>query len=181
MVLRCQYLPWALPHFKHEKSLSAALEMNNVNNTPIHIDTALCYRTHPHICQLLGNALATGRKKRSNVFLTTKIFHPNFGDDFMTDQLGHCMQLDSNYEMTYDDVYQFVYRQFQQSLYEVGVGYFDLVLLHWPGRTHPNADEARNSEHRLAAWNVLEDFYSRDGLQRSECLILVKSICSNFK
>jgi len=109
----------------------------------------------------LGNALATGRKKRSDVFLTTKIFHPNFGDDFMCDHLGHCMPLDSNYEMTYDDVYQFVYRQFQQSLYEVGVGYFDLVLLHWPGRTHPNADEARNSEHRLAAWNVLEDCYSK--------------------
>ena len=140
------------------QSLNSALEMNNADETPIHIDTALYYRTHPHIRLVLGNALATGRKKRSDVFLTTKIFHPNFGDSFGTEDLGHCMPSFYN-EMTYDDVYRFVYRQFQQSLHEVGVGYFDLILLHWPG--HPDTDEARNSEQRLAAWNVLEDCYSK--------------------
>ena len=149
------------------QSLYAALEMNNDDAdvddvaVPIHIDTALYYRTHPHVRQVLGNALATGRKKRSDVFLTTKIFHPNFGDAWSTEDLGHCMPLDPKCEMTYDDVYSFVYRQFQQSLHECGIGYFDLVLLHWPGRNHPNTDPARNAEHRLAAWNVLEHCYSK--------------------
>mmetsp|Transcript_2386 Transcript_2386/g.5166 ORF Transcript_2386/g.5166 Transcript_2386/m.5166 type:complete len:380 (-) Transcript_2386:33-1172(-) len=146
------------------RSVHAALEMDissTTNQQVVHIDTALYYRTHPHVRHVLGNALATGKKKRSDVFLTTKVFHPNFGDAFGTEDLGHCMPLDPNCEMTYDDVYEFVYRQFQQSLHECGIGFFDLVLLHWPGRNHPNTDAARNAQHRLAAWNVLEHCYSK--------------------
>ncbi|VEU41393.1 unnamed protein product [Pseudo-nitzschia multistriata] len=147
------------------RSLHAALEADpggaESQATPVHIDTAMYYRTHPHVRQVLGNALATGRKQRSDVFLTSKVFHPNFGDAFGSEDLGHCMPLDPKCEMTYDDVYKFVYRQFQQSLNECGVGYFDLVLLHWPGRNHPETDASRNAQHRLAAWNVLEHCYSK--------------------
>ena len=149
------------------RSVHAALELSDKTDSdtgspvPVHIDTALYYRTHTHIRQVLGNAFATGSKKRSDVFLTTKVFHPNFGDSFGTEDLGHCMPLDPECEMTYDDVYRFVYRQFQRSLHECGVGYFDLVLLHWPGRKHPNTDAKKNAEHRLAAWNVLEDCYAK--------------------
>ena len=121
----------------------------------VHIDTALYYRTHPHIRHVLGTAFATGQKKRSDIFLTTKICHPNFDDQFGTEDLHHCLPLDSTYSCelnTYDEMYSFAYRQFQQSLHECGIGYFDLVLLHWP---------ARNAQHRLAMWNVLEDCYQK--------------------
>ena len=128
-------------------------------STPVHIDTALVYRTHPHIRQALGNALATGKIQRSEVFLTTKVFHPCYS--FGPEDLGHSMPSDPECEMTYEDVYSFVYRQFQQSLYECGVGYFDMVLLHWPGRNHPKTDATKNAQHRLAAWHVLEDCYAK--------------------
>jgi diketogulonate reductase-like aldo/keto reductase len=168
------------------RSVHAALEMNvhkhygngdddgdasasapqPLSSIPVHIDTALVYRTHPHIRQVMGNALATGRKKRSDVFLTTKIFHPCYS--FGPEDLGHCMPSDPECEaMSYDDVYKFVYRQFQQSLHECGVGYFDLVLLHWPGRQreHLKTKSATvlnvNGQHRLAAWHLLEDCYAK--------------------
>lgn len=153
------------------RSLHVALEMNVNRNTddciggnaaqsiPVHIDTALVYRTHHHIRQVMGNALAAGRKKRSDLFLTTKVFHPCYS--FGPEDLGHSMPSDPECKMTYYDVYKFVYHQFQQSLHECGVGYFDLVLLHWPGRKHPKTDAVRNAEHRLAAWNVLEDCYHK--------------------
>ena len=123
------------------RSLHVAMEMNDSKNinerinsddepsVPVHIDTALVYRTHPHVRQVMGAALATGQKKRSDVFLTTKVFHPHYS--FGAEDLGQCMPSDPEYELTYDDVYKFVDRQFQQSLQECGVGYFDLVLLHW--------------------------------------------------
>ena len=153
------------------RSIHTALEMKITKYTddyidnheapsiPVHIDTALVYRTHPHIRQMMGNALATGRKERSDIFLTTKVFHPNYS--FGPEDLGHCMPSDPECEMTYDDVYKFVDRQFQQSLTECGVGYFDLVLLHWPGRKHPKTNADINAQHRLAAWHVLEDCYAK--------------------
>lgn len=148
------------------RSAHALLEMkaetvtgDNDRGTPVHIDTALVYRTHPHIRQAMGNALATGKIERSDVFLTTKVFHPCYS--FGPEDLGQSMPADPECEMTYDDVYRFVYKQFQQSLHECGVGYFDLVLLHWPGRKHPKTNATRNAQHRLAAWHVLEDCYAK--------------------
>jgi diketogulonate reductase-like aldo/keto reductase len=134
---------------------------------PVHIDTALVYRTHPHIRQCVAYNLATGRLTRSDVFLTTKIFHPCYS--FGPEDLGHTMPPDPECEsMSYDDVYQLVYKQFQQSLHECGVGYFDLVLLHWPGiqrdtdsPTNDSMSIGTNARHRLAAWHALEDCYAK--------------------
>ena len=151
------------------RSVHALLEMkdkktaddndDDSDKVPVHIDTALFYRSHPQIRQVMGNAFATGEKQRSGVFLTTKVFHPY--NPFGGEDLGTCMPSDPECEMTYEDVYRFVYRQFQQSLHECGVGYFDLVLLHWPGRSHPKTNATINAQHRLAAWHVLEDCYAK--------------------
>ncbi len=138
------------------RSVHALLEMK-ASAQQVHIDTALYYQTQPHIRTVLGHALGTGQIHRSDVFLTTKIFHMH--DPF--GQCGFCMPEDPNYEMTYEDVHKFVWQQFKQSLHECGVGYFDLVILHWPGRNHPNTTNAINAQHRLAAWNVLEEAYAK--------------------
>jgi len=155
-----QHLPSTLLSDPQQPASSSSSSM------PVHIDTALVYRTHPHIRQVMCNALATGRKKRSDVFLTTKIFHPCYS--FGPEDLGHCMPPDPECEnMTYNDVYKLVYKQFQQSLHECGVGYFDLVLLHWPGIQRESDDEKDkmyigvNARHRLAAWHALEDCYAK--------------------
>ena len=141
-------------------SVQALLDMKLQNKSkPIHIDTALFYGTHPHIRQVLGNAFMNGTLKRSDFFLTTKVFHMN--DGFGLEEMGLCMPSDPDCEMTYKKVYKFVTKQFQQALHECGVGYFDLVLLHWPGRQHPKTSQEKNAQHRLAAWHVLEEAYAR--------------------
>lgn len=154
------FLPEQICRSAHEllEMKAEAIKSSSDRGKPVHIDTALVYRTHPHIRQALFNALATGKIERSDVFLTTKVFHPSYS--FGPEDLGQSMPFDAE-TMAYDDVYKFVYKQFQQSLHECGVGYFDLVLLHWPGRNHPKADAIGNSERRLAAWNVLEDCYAK--------------------
>lgn len=143
------------------QSVQALLDMKLENNKtkPIHIDTALYYGTHPHIRQVLGNAFLNKGLKRSDFFLTTKVFH--MYDGFGLEKEGLSMPPDPDCEMTYTDVHKFVTKQFQQALHECGIGYFDLVLLHWPGRKHPKTSQQRNAQHRLAAWHVLEEAYCR--------------------
>ncbi|KAL3929221.1 MAG: hypothetical protein SGARI_004814 [Bacillariaceae sp.] len=123
-----------------------------------HIDTALIYRSHTSVRHVLLQKLASGELERSDVFVTSKVFHPNTGGQFGTEEL-HCMPIDQG-EMTHDQVYNKVYEQFQQTLIELGVGYVDLMLLHWPGRIR-DKDENGNRMRRKAAWKALQDCYHK--------------------
>ncbi|KAL3910936.1 MAG: hypothetical protein SGARI_001889 [Bacillariaceae sp.] len=92
-----------------------------------HIDTALMYRTQPKIAGILEQWFADGRLRREDVFLTTKVYHPP-APSFATDDSN--MDMDN---MSVDQVADTVRTHFQRCITELGVGYVDLMLLHWPG------------------------------------------------
>ena len=138
-----------------------------------HIDTALLYRTQPHIARVLGQWFSDGRLSRQDVFLTSKVYHPP-APSFATDDSAIHMD-----DMSVDQVADAVRSHFQRCLAELGVGYVDLMLLHWPGSgggLSPNEDRREVDNEgkttaavvdidpvkrakRIAAWKVLEEFY----------------------
>uniref|UniRef100_A0A7S4K2J8 NADP-dependent oxidoreductase domain-containing protein n=1 Tax=Odontella aurita TaxID=265563 RepID=A0A7S4K2J8_9STRA len=118
-----------------------------------HIDTAVMYRSHKQISHVLGNFFASGRLRREDVFLTSKIMHPP-NDGFGTD--------DSNIpidDLTPEEVGRTVSSHFERTLSELGVGYVDLMLLHWPAAWYSR--DSSNPARRLAAWRELERYYEK--------------------
>jgi diketogulonate reductase-like aldo/keto reductase len=137
-------------------------------------DTALIYRSHDAIGAVLGDWWRTGRLRRRDVWLTTKIFHPDarsasFG-------ISHMPLLSS---MTPLQVQELTRQQFETSLLQLGIGYIDLLLLHWPSQLASNRTATAEEEdgldtdsdsnetisihrqRRLAAWRVLEQVYQQ--------------------
>jgi diketogulonate reductase-like aldo/keto reductase len=118
------------------------------------IDTALIYRTHSQIRHVLGDWLASGKVKREDLFVATKVFHPMIPfaltSSAMPENLDH---------LTPEEVTRIVTLHVERSLDELGLGYLDLVLLHWPAG-HDSTDPG-NSDRRVAAWKVLEGFYEK--------------------
>jgi diketogulonate reductase-like aldo/keto reductase len=112
-------------------------------------DTALMYGTQPHLGQVLGAWWAAGRlTARSNIFITTKVFHkpaPKFGL-----KRNHLADM---HHMTPEQVALQTEDHVELCLKELQMGYIDLMLLHWPsGEGH---DETMARQRRLAAWKVL--------------------------
>lgn len=116
-------------------------------------DSALIYRSHRAIGQVLGDWFFEGDLKREDIFLTTKVFHGKV-DIATANSVMPSME-----DLTPEEVSDIVREQFERSLHEVGVGYFDLVLLHWPAEM--NSKHAGNPARRLAAWKILEEYYER--------------------
>lgn len=90
-----------------------------------HIDTALIYRSHRQIAQVLGSWFASGTLCRSDIFLKSKIYHPCT----TVATRGTTLDLEG---MTSQELVRATAAQFEQSLEELGVGYVDCMLLHWP-------------------------------------------------
>ena len=122
-------------------------------------DTALMYGTQPHLGQVLGQWWANGQLEcRDDVFITTKVFHapaPGFGL-----VANHQVDLET---MTPKDVTVQTAKHIEQSLKELGVGYIDLLLMHWPSVAGQSEEISR--QRRLAAWKVFEQFYQRGWLR----------------
>lgn len=131
------------------RSLTLALEAGMRG-----IDAALIYRTHHAIRQVLGTWFASGRLERKDVFIETKVFHGPVDAKIPTAET-HLPDMDS---LTPEQVTERVTLQFEQSLMELGVGYVDLMLLHWPATM--GSKDPKNRERRIAAWKVLEEFYN---------------------
>ena len=129
-----------------------------------HIDTALIYRSQRYVSQILGSWFAAGKLCRADVFLTSKIYHPP--TPFAT--MGTTIDLE---QLTPEDVAKTTRIQFERSLEELGVGYIDCMLLHWPsagggvGADSSSDKPVRlnplNNARRHAAWEVLESYYER--------------------
>jgi diketogulonate reductase-like aldo/keto reductase len=117
------------------------------------IDTAFVYRSHRAIGQVLGYWFMQQKLHRSDIFLTTKVFHgsPSIAT---TDS---CMQ--NMDKMTPEEAAQLTSKHIEESMNQVGVGYFDLILLHWPGEFH--SQDTGNRARRIAVWRVLESYYQR--------------------
>lgn len=117
------------------------------------IDTAFVYRSHRAIGQVLGYWFMHQKLNRSDVFLTTKVFHgsPSIATT------GSCMQ--NMDKMTPEEAAQLTSKHIEESMNQVGVGYFDLILMHWPAEFH--SQDTGNRARRIAAWRVLESYYQR--------------------
>jgi diketogulonate reductase-like aldo/keto reductase len=133
---------------KTYRSLTLALEMGYT-----HIDTALVYRSQKQIGTVLAAQFMSGKLRREDVFITSKLFH---GEMPGLTRRGSTLPLD---DMTPEEVGDAVEAQFELILEELGVGYVDVMLLHWPAVM--DSRSPGNSARRLAAWTVLEDMYER--------------------
>jgi diketogulonate reductase-like aldo/keto reductase len=60
-------------------------------------------------------------------------------------------------QMTPEQVTDRVTEHVEKRLQELGLGYLDMVLLHWPSKPKDD-DQDLNRKRRLAAWKVLEGF-----------------------
>jgi diketogulonate reductase-like aldo/keto reductase len=120
-------------------------------------DTALIYNTHQVLGYSLGRELAEGRVKRSEVFITTKLFHPRVPvahnaldttadiEKYLADP-----SLDIRPKLRYD---------FERSLQELNLGYVDLLLVHWPGQ-FGSTDQENGDRLRRQVWEVYEEIYA---------------------
>jgi len=122
------------------------------------IDTALIYRTHSAIRQVLGEWFRQGKLKRKELFVQTKIYH---FDTFM----GTSTTTVPMDQLSPEQVTENVSAHVERCLEELGLGYLDQVLVHWPSKPDDN-DPTTNRQRRLAAWKVLEGF-NRRGLIRA--------------
>jgi len=116
-----------------------------------HFDGALFYGTHRILGQVLGKHFATGQLKRSDVWVTTKVFHPPA--PLGLNSLGKSINmLDPSIDLKAE-----VRKQIETSLEELLLGYVDLLLMHWPGMWR-SQDEALNRRLRKECWEVFEEY-----------------------
>ena len=134
-------------------------------------DTALIYRSHAALGQVLGEWWRTGQlAQRNDVWIQTKVFHPDA--TAMTFGISHMPSL---MKMSPDEVTQRTWNHVETSLLQLNVGYLDLLLLHWPsGLCNDSSEkegdgvdpwscnnELANRARRIAAWKVLEEVYKK--------------------
>jgi diketogulonate reductase-like aldo/keto reductase len=99
---------------------------------------------------VLGNHFATGELDRDGVFIATKVAHPNVAPPMYMDP-------DVSFNPAeVPDIRARIFKDYQQSLNDLGVGYVDLLLLHWPGafgETDAKVARAKRAE----CWRALEE------------------------
>lgn len=116
-----------------------------------HFDMAYCYATHRQVSDVLGQAFMRGELERKDVFLTTKIAHPPTPPHVnISPSLTMAFSGKSD-----EDLIATAAHHFDQSLLELGVGYVDLLLMHWPG-AFDATDGVRARAARKALWTVFE-------------------------
>lgn len=119
-------------------------------------DTAHMYNTHQVLGYSLGRELAEGRVKRSDIFVTTKLFHPRVPVAFNTLDTTADMEMYLNDSSL--DIRPKIRRDFEKSLQELNLGYVDLLLIHWPGK-HGTTNQADGNRLRSQVWEVYEEIY----------------------
>ena len=119
-----------------------------------HFDCAHCYGTERHLGDILGRALADGSVQREDLFVTTKLAHPDSPPHVA---ISHLLTFNWN-EVA--DLQQRIWDDFEKSKEKLGVGYVDMLLMHWPG-TFGNEDAGFAREARLAIWEVYEALLER--------------------
>jgi diketogulonate reductase-like aldo/keto reductase len=119
-----------------------------------HFDGAYCYGTERHLGDVLGRAMAEGSVTRDELFVTTKLAHPNTPPEVA---ISHHLTWDWD---KVPDIQQRVRDDFEYAKEKLGLGHVDLLLMHWPG-TFANKDKGFAKEARLAIWDVFETFHQR--------------------
>uniref|UniRef100_A0A7S1ANL1 NADP-dependent oxidoreductase domain-containing protein n=1 Tax=Noctiluca scintillans TaxID=2966 RepID=A0A7S1ANL1_NOCSC len=117
-----------------------------------HLDCAYVYGTHTHVRDVLGRRFTDGDLKRSDVFITTKLFHP---------PVPGFLNPSKTLDMCADgvDVKAELFKAMDLALEELGVGKVDLLLVHWPG-PFGSTDKSPNRVVRKLCWEVFEELYT---------------------
>ena len=123
-----------------------------------HFDAAHCYGTERHLGDIIGRAQAAGDLRREDLFVTTKLAHPAAPPHVAISRL-----LTWNWNEV-EDLRQRVLDDFERSKEKLGMGYVDLLLMHWPG-TFDNKDRGFAREARLAIWEAFEFLLQRGDAQ----------------
>jgi len=107
--------------------------LNALKSGYIHIDTAQVYGNEDQV----GKAIKDSGVDRKKIFITTKLWFSNYGEN--------------------------AYSSLEESLKKLQLDYVDLILLHTPGipkEISSNIDQSKNKELRKNAWQTLEKFYN---------------------
>jgi len=117
-------------------------------------DGAHAYGTERAVGTLLGQRFAEGTLTRADVFLTTKLAHPTAPPHVNISHLRtwNASEIEDPAGRLRDDL--------MRSLDDLGVGYADLVLLHWPG-DFGDRDPHRAASIRWALWSELMDLHDK--------------------
>lgn len=86
----------------------AASVKHAIENGYTHIDTAMIYENEDKVGQGIAEGLASTRLKRSDLFITSKLWLDDYGRQNVADA-------------------------YETSLNKLGLDYLDLYLMHWPG------------------------------------------------
>ncbi|MBK1630662.1 aldehyde oxidoreductase [Thiohalocapsa halophila] len=113
-------------------------------------DGARVYGTERIVGTLLGQRFASGALTREDLFITTKLAHPAAPPHI---NISHKRTWDPD---KVDDIAQRVRDDMVDTLDDLGLGYVDLLLMHWPGgfgqHTSPDPDFPRQA--RATIWRT---------------------------
>lgn len=113
-------------------------------------DGARVYGTERIVGTLLGQRFSRGELSRDDVFVTTKLAHPAAPPHI---NISHRRTWDSD---RVDDISQKVRDDMVDTLDELGLGYVDLLLMHWPGGFAQSTDMDPNfpRQARATIWRT---------------------------
>lgn len=113
-------------------------------------DGAHVYGTERIVGTLLGQRFASGELTRDQLFITTKLAHPAAPPHI---NISHKRTWDAD---KVDDIAQRVRDDMMDTLDDLGLGYVDLLLMHWPGgfgqHTSPDPEFPRKA--RATIWRT---------------------------
>jgi diketogulonate reductase-like aldo/keto reductase len=117
-------------------------------------DGAHVYATERIVGTLLGQRFASGVLKREDVFVTTKLAHPATPPHI---NISHRRTWDAD---KVDDIAQKVRDDMADTLDDLGLGYVDLLLVHWPGvfGQHSSGDPDFPRKARASIWRTFCEF-----------------------
>jgi diketogulonate reductase-like aldo/keto reductase len=113
-------------------------------------DGARVYGTERIMGTLLGQRFSSGELTRDELFITTKLAHPLAPPHI---NISHRRSWDFD---KVDDIAQKVRDDMVDTLDDLGLGYVDLLLMHWPGVFGPLSSSDSNfpRKARAAIWHA---------------------------
>jgi diketogulonate reductase-like aldo/keto reductase len=113
-------------------------------------DGARAYGTERIVGTLLGQRFASGELTRDELFITTKLAHPAAPPHI---NISHRRTWDAD---KVDDIAQKVRDDMVDTLDDLGLGYVDLLLMHWPGGfgQHTSRDPHFPRKARATIWRA---------------------------
>jgi diketogulonate reductase-like aldo/keto reductase len=113
-------------------------------------DGARAYGTERIVGTLLGQRFASGELTREELFITTKLAHPAAPPHI---NISHRRTWDAD---KVDDIAQKIRDDMVDTLDDLGLGYVDLLLMHWPGGfgQHSSSDPDFPRKARAIIWSV---------------------------